>query len=312
MKSLEEFKGFCKTNLQELLTDLDTQRKKIKQQIILAIGIGVAMILSGIFIHPAAVIVFGFGLGLFIWLKIYNPYQTFHKSFKEKLIWSIVKFIDDKLSYRHDYCVHENTFSYSNIFNESYTHYNGDDYVSGDIGKTSLEFSELHVSRVEGSGKNRRTVQVFNGLFFIGDFHKNFNGETYVLTDTAESWFGSIGSKLQSMNMSRPSLVKLEDSEFEKCFVVYSSDQVEARYILSPSLMERILKLKSKLKCNVQMSFKSSKVFMSIPMSKNFLAPSLFNSLLESKQLDEYFSDLKLMIEIVEDLSLNTRIWTKA
>lgn len=311
MKSLEEFKSFCKTNLQELLVDLDAQRKKVKQKIVLAIFMGIIMILAAIFIHPAAMIPGGFGLGLFVWLGIYNPYNKFHKKFKESLIFSIVKFIDEKLTYKHEYCIHENTFSYSNIFNESFTHYGGDDYVSGDIGKTSLEFSELNVTRVEGSGKNKRTIQVFKGLFFAGDFHKNFNGETYVLTDTAESWFGSIGSKLQSMNMSRPSLVKLEDAEFEKCFVVYSSDQVEARYILSPSLMERILKLKNKLRCNLQMSFKSSKVFMSIPLSKNFLAPPLFSSLLESNQLEEYFSDLKLMIEIVEDLSLNTRVWSK-
>ena len=67
------------------------------------------------------------------------------------------------------------------------------------------------------------------------DFNKHFNVKTYVLTDTAEKMFGFLGKKLQSMNSSRDDLVYLENPDFEKQFVVYSSDQIEARYILSPS-----------------------------------------------------------------------------
>ena len=37
--------------------------------------------------------------------------------------------------------------------------------------------------------------------------------------------------------------MKLENPDFEKTFDVYSTDQIEARYLLSPSMMERLLAL---------------------------------------------------------------------
>ena len=58
--------------------------------------------------------------------------------------------------------------------------------------------------------------------------------------------FGRLGRKLQSLNVFRGELIRLEDPEFESHFVVYGSDQIEARYILSTSLMARITDFKEK------------------------------------------------------------------
>jgi hypothetical protein len=48
--------------------------------------------------------------------------------------------------------------------------------------------------------------------------------------------------------------IKLEDPEIRKNFVVYSTDQVEARYLLTPSFIQRFKRLKTaygtkKIKC---------------------------------------------------------------
>ena len=68
---------------------------------------------------------------------------------------------------------------------------------------------------------------------------------TLLYPDTAEKMFGKFGQSLQSLNGKMAhggrDVVKLEDPEFEKEFVVYAHDQVEARYVLSPSLMRRLL-----------------------------------------------------------------------
>ena len=66
------------------------------------------------------------------------------------------------------------------------------------------------------------------------DFNKNFQGRTIILPDFAQNAFGDfIGSWLQSKNQAREELVKMDNPDFEKEFVVYSNDQIEARYILS-------------------------------------------------------------------------------
>ena len=80
---------------------------------------------------------------------------------------------------------------------------------------------------------------MFNGLFFIADFNKDFQGWTLVLPDKAERKLGYIGRAIQPSKRGLEKLSRFEDAEFEKFFTVYTDDPVVARYILSISLMNR-------------------------------------------------------------------------
>ena len=86
--------------------------------------------------------------------------------------------------------------------------------------------------------------------------------------------------QLQGMS-SRGELVRLEDPEFKKECCVYSDDQVEARYILSTSLMKRILEFKQKWRTKVSLSFRDSKVYIAIRMNKNLFETRLFKSIVD-------------------------------
>jgi hypothetical protein len=179
------------------------------------------------------------------------------------------------------------------------------------VGQTTVKFSEVDAKYESGSGKNRSVQQVFKGLFFIADFNKHFYGRTVVLPDATEKVFGKLAQTFQKLNFTRDDLVKLEDPEFEKEFVVYSNDQVEARYILSTSLMKRIVDFKRDSDKKIHLSFISSQVNVAVSFKRSLFEPKLFSTLLDFKPIQEYFEDLVLAVGIVEDLNLNTRIWTK-
>ena len=103
----------------------------------------------------------------------------------------------------------------------------------------------------------------------------------------------------------------MENIEFEKEFVVYASDQVEARYVLSTKLLQRILDFKNKTGNKIYVSFIDSNVFIAISLNKNLFEVSYFKSLLNRGVIDSFNSYLELCVGIVGDLDLNTRIWTK-
>ncbi|MHC4648718.1 MAG: DUF3137 domain-containing protein, partial [Planctomycetota bacterium] len=105
--------------------------------------------------------------------------------------------------------------------------------------------------------------------------------------------------------------IKLEDPEFERHFAVYGNDQIQARYILSTSLMARIVDFKKKTNRKIYLSFVGSRVFVAVSYSKNLFEPRLFRTILDFELVQEYFEDLQLAIGIVDDLNLNTRIWSK-
>lgn len=111
--------------------------------------------------------------------------------------------------------------------------------------------------------------------------------------------------------MVRPQLVKLENVEFEKEFAIYGTDQTEARYILSPALMERIMAFRQQTKKRISISFINSQIFIAIPLSDNMFEAPLFTSMINYPKVAEYYNYLALCVGIVEILDLNTRIWTK-
>ena len=238
--------------------------------------------------------------------------KDYRSSFKTSVIQKIITFIDPGLSYSKFGKVSQSLFTMSDIFRQRLDKYTGDDHVSGTLGKTKVEFSELYTSYTVRDSKGRQHEHtVFKGLFFMADFNKHFRTRTVVLPDTAERLFGHVGTLFQSMNKLRGQLIKLEDPEFEKLFAVYSTDQIEARYILSTSLMKRIVDFQKKTGKRIYLSFVGSKVFAAIPYTKDLFEPRVFRTILHFEPVQEYFRDLQLAIGIVEDLNLNTRIWTK-
>jgi len=149
-------------------------------------------------------------------------------------------------------------------------------------------------------------------MFFRAEFPKHFIGHTVVLPDTAEKFLGSyLGKMLQSYNLEREKLIKMDNPEFERYFVVYGTDQIEARYILSHSMMKRILVFRKKVGHEVSLSFVGGELFIAVHYNKDTLEPAIYSSLLDYKIAKEYIETLFFAMSIVQELKLNQKLWSK-
>ena len=318
MKSLQEFENFYNTDLRPVLEEFETRRLRIRNTFLGISGGLVALLLLLLAVVPdVQVMVILAVVGALIaggaWWFLTRGFVT---EFKHAVVRGVVTFCDPSLRYEPESHIGQGEFMSSLIFKHGIDRYRGEDYVAGKVGDTAVAFSELHAeykTTTTDSKGNRRTQwhTIFKGLFFKADFSKHFSGTTVVLPDTAERLFGMLGKKLQEMNLNRKDLVKLEDPEFEKLFVVYGSDQVESRYILSTSLMRRITEFKKKTNRPLYLSFVASNVYMAITTGKDMFEPRIFRTLLDFEMCREYLEDLQLALGIVDELNLNTRIWTK-
>ena len=325
MKSFESFRSFYDSNLIPALQELEQQRKKLVSScfkftiIPIIVAIIAVLFMERLELQFRIIIVLLAGvLGAAVFYGLNkNEIHEMKMRFKNEVIARLVKFIDESLLYQPAGRITREQYNQSKLFLTGVDRYAGDDYVSGTLGQTNIEFSEVHseYKRVSTDGKGRRRETwhtIFRGIFFIADFNKDFKGETIVLPDTAESMFGSIGSWFQKMNVSRDQLVKLEDPEFERHFCVYSNDQVEARYILSTKLMQCISEFKKKSGTKIHISFVRSKIFIAISAEKSLFEPPFFSTMLNFDLIAEFFNYLHISVGLVEELDLNTRIWTKA
>lgn len=350
MEAAKDFLSFYRSVLVPVIDVLEEERKKINKIIYLALVVAIAYLLirvgisifsdapvaSNAPIDPYAarnmgpqpvgnpnapgaggsflyLIITG-GLGYYFWFLPRS--KNLKTRFKSEVIHKIVKFVDGSLDYYPGDGISKRQFIDSNIFLTGGDRYTSEDLVSGKLGNTSIRFSEVHSESEDTDGdlfkkaqsKSYRTL--FKGILFVADFNKNFNGRTVVLTDQAEKTFGSLGTLFQKLNQRRDPLIKMDDVKFENAFAVYGTDPVEAHYILSPALMQRILDLKVKAG-NIQMSFVDSSVYIAIPRSENLFESNLFSPIISYGKLETYHYYIRLVAGIVDDLNLNNRIWTK-
>jgi len=319
MNKYNNFKEFYETKLLSDLKLLDADRKKVDKRVIVIFVITLVVIIIEVKLIPSGIgywkgiIQFITAIAGFILISLNS--KKYRLDFKTKIITKITRFVDESLTYSPEGSVSVDEFVKSAIFQKSCNSFKGEDHIQGKIGKTAIEFSEVVAKHktTTGTGSNRKThyTTIFKGIFFVADFNKHFRTRTLVLPDTAEKLFGKFGQSLQSMNRTRGELVKLEDPEFEKEFCVYGDDQIESRYILSTALMRRILEFKKKWNTKIYLSFVDSKVYIAISLKKNLFETRLFKSIVDYSFIEENVKYLLLLISIVEDLNLNTRIWTK-
>lgn len=319
MKSASELTDFYYNELYPDLEDLDKERKEIKSKVIalssLAGGIAAAICIWIIFSYGFNEFVFFIGVGTIALIGIIYRFLTkdFTKRFKSKIIKRLIEAIDPRMKYFQFLTVSQYHYKRSNLFKERVDRFSGNDLVKGDIDGTLVQFSDLHTEYKTKDSKNNETWHtIFKGLFITAEFNKHFNGKTIILPDQAEKLFGSlIGSWLQSNNFSQRELIKLDNPEFEKNFVVYGTDQIEARYLLTHSMMQRLLQLKKRSGKDTYISFIGGQIYIAIAYNKDLFEPTVFSSLLEYKQVMEYITTLQTAIGIVEELKLNEKLWSK-
>lgn len=319
MSRYNNFREFYEQELRPDLESIDLRRRATNKKALTVLLITVVAVMSELllipgdtdFPKPVPVIITAFA-GLVATGIVSESYR---KEYKEKIIARITGYADEGLVYSPEGFIPMDTFVRSRIFTLSCDKYSGEDHFRGRIGKTDIEFSEVTAKHrsSSGAGKNRSEEYtiIFKGLFIIADFNKHFKTHTVVLPDTAEKLFGKFGQTLQSAAFGRGELIRLEDPRFEKEFCVYGDDQVEARYILTPSLMERILAYRKKWNTNLHLSFLDSKVYIAISMYKDLFELRPFKPAADYNFIEESLRFLTLITEVVEDLSLNNRIWTK-
>lgn len=173
-----------------------------------------------------------------------------------------------------------------------------EDRISGTHDGVAFELCEARLKKRDG-GEER---SVFHGLLLIYSFPKKFHGQTVVVPDL------SLAGNLVHGVTRAGERVTLEDPRFEETFEVYSTDQVEARYLLTPRFMERLTNLSGHFSnpWNLHAAFAGNSLLISIRLTKNmFEGGGLLEPALARKRADDLIKELRLVSDIIEMLDLD-------
>ena len=237
--------------------------------------------------------------------------------YSKLVVPALLRDIDPGLTYDPAGYIPKADFKRAKIFSYRADSYHGEDLVRGTYKGVPIRFSELKVQEVHNNGKNTNRHTFFDGVFLIADFHKDFKYRHWVLPDTAEAAFGQVfGNFLQKLNLpGRGHMTRMEDPAFEKKFVVYTEDDVEARYILTPKLMHTMLKLSERFRkgaSKIGFAFMNSNVYIAIPIEGGrdlFEMPSRGDMGEETAR--KTMEELKDILSVFDVMELDLRLWSK-
>lgn len=235
--------------------------------------------------------------------------RKYLRKYKTYIVKPLVEFIDPTWKYIANKGVNPQEIKQSKLFLQQFDLYQSDDLVSGEVGQTDFRCADVHLQKLS-------TLQgahsIFQGLFFHADFHKHFRGSVFVTPDFTKGKWGNAGIFIQKHLIGQGELVKMENQEFERLYMVHATNPTEARYILTPAIMEAMVKIRKLYDSPVSFSFINTRMYCAVNFDEQLFEPSIYRSAVKYRDIQFMYALLKLNKLIIEQMHLNTRIWTKS
>lgn len=204
--------------------------------------------------------------GIYYWVTA--PKRAYTKSYKQKILPEIAALFGE-LTYDLSGKISMALMLPSKIV-PHHDRYRAEDYFSGEYKGITMKFSEINLMERRRSDKKTRYVTVFKGLaILLNTKHKRFYGHTILQKDrnALMEWF-----KEKSNGLERAEMV---DPEFEEFFDAYTNDQVEARYLIDPAMIERLKSLYEEYDGkNMSVAFYENKMLILIASNHNHFEPA--------------------------------------
>ena len=250
---------------------------------------------------------FEFAIALFILIDMILLYKLsmkdikikkqakFQKAFKEQFLKP--HFAELGLEYKSDGKINlDELFNKSKLFAENISmteecHNRGNDEICGE--KEGVKFHLFDIELLDTLDD-----YLIYGVFFMAEFNKKAISELFIVSNE-KHYDNFYGYKK----------VKMDDSEFNAHFSVYSNDTQNAMYILSPAFMKRVLDLKKRLKRAITASFVGNKIYIFVDTGKDSFEPNIDKSVLGASPAFAIKMELSRFLFIIEMLNLNTKIW---
>ena len=147
------------------------------------------------------------------------------------------------------------------------------------------------------------TFGSFRGVMIELDMPKSFSGHTFAY----EMAFSA--QPLRNASHKGYDLIKLEDVDFSKRYTVYSTNQTEARYVLTPAFMERLKNISLAYKAKyIRFSFQNNKLILLAASDKDlFMMADAFHDT-GKETFDILFDEIVTVLGLVDELKLQKRI----
>lgn len=272
-------------------------------------------------------------IGVFIALYISLKKEMY--GINEYVIRDILSFINEgdssKIAYKPSSKISNDSLSEMELFNLDVVKYTGKNFSTAYYKKHIMTFADINTyiydvkkykKVIYRNGKKRiRTYtkrkkrDIFKGIYIGATLNKENAAHIYLIPNNLKDRV--LQSKIMNYIKYQGTPVMLENLEFSNKYKVFCDDEIQARYILSLSLMEKINNLDEKFDCKKYIVFKEGKRFaicmegITIEDIRKINLPIFRNKNRELKTLNKIYNRMKSLFEIYDILGLENDLYVK-
>lgn len=220
--------------------------------------------------------------------------KSFENKVKKEIMPVFCSFYEDLRWYKGSGCKKLASIENSCLL-PNYTRKKYDDIFSGSYKDVCFTIAEARYS-----GRLRDTESPgFHGVILKFEMNKAFVGHTVV-------WPHVLLAESPAKHLKR---TVLEDINFEKKYDVFCNDEIEARYLITPSFMERLTNMKTVFSaCEVHCAFYHRSLYIALQTSKDlFSICDLAHPVNDFSQYDQMYNEIISIFELVDYFKLNEK-----
>ena len=180
-----------------------------------------------------------------------------------------------------------------------------DDAIDGTYNDRPVEIVEFELmdynrhyggSGYASGGSSNNLVKVFQGVLFKTTMDKPFKSRVIIRQR------GAAYCRIDKMQK-----VTLESGEFNNIYDVYAEDQVEARYLLTTSMMDRLINI---YKCgqNINLSVVNNDIAVVKQTKKDMFEPDIAKPLNDVNSYYEVMMQTKSILDFITELKLDVNV----
>ena len=303
MRRLEEFRIFYNHTIHPELMRLDQLRKRLLLLLFLSLLFLVGVILFELFVGIWFIsLLLSLPIGIYISYLGYRI-RRFTRTFKPQVVDLILDFIDDSVNYgalQYDAKggLPKDRFMESLLFGTDPDVYEAEDYIKGSIGSIAFELCELNVR--EFSRVRSRLNYVFKGIFLHARLEESLHGTIVILPREYRQYLSRairdvVGTGARSINDM------MRSEEFREDFLSYATRDAKVRDLLSVDMQNILVAYRAETDKEIYISFIDKNVYLAITGDRNILEPYLFQSNVSFELVREFYEDIMMLLDIVED-----------
>jgi len=219
--------------------------------------------------------------------------KEYKRIYKEEIVATFIKSINSKLEYRqtsNEFEVMESDYKRANFDNNWFNRFYPDDYIEGYLDEdVFVKMGNLHIQKHTGSGKNSKTVEIFNGIFAHMRCGKDIGTSIKI-------------SKNQLKIFEQYNRVEMDSQEFEKYFDIYSENKILTMQLLTSDVMATLVDFYNKYYIDYEIVIRNNKIYMRF-FTGSMFEPKIFGNSMDKKLLFSYFCILKFIVDVTKEVN---------